>query len=80
MGNNQTNIFKSYKGVEWKGYLIKDQLKVDFNITNMVCDTLGRLSGHGKDQLGTYTIFGFVDEHGLFTFQKVYSKTKYNNS
>jgi hypothetical protein len=53
---------------------------VDFDITNMICDTLGRFSGHGKDQLGKFSIFGFIDERKIFTLQKVYSKTKYNNT
>lgn len=78
MGNSQNNAFKSFKGVEWKGYLIKDQLKTDFVIANMICDTLGRLSGQGKDKVGSYTIFGFVDPQGIFTFQKVYKKAKFN--
>lgn len=72
-------IFKKFKGVEWKGYLVKDTKKIDFVITNMVCDTLGRLTGSGKDKVGKYEIFGFADQNGTFTFQKIYNAKKYNS-
>eukprot|EP00178_Gracilaria_changii_P002407 TRINITY_DN13543_c0_g1_i3.p2 TRINITY_DN13543_c0_g1~~TRINITY_DN13543_c0_g1_i3.p2 ORF type:complete len:378 (+),score=58.20 TRINITY_DN13543_c0_g1_i3:12-1145(+) len=72
MGNSGSNT------VEWKGWLVKDSKKEDFSLPHMVCDTLGRLSGEGKDKVGKYSVFGFVSEQGVFTFQKVYDKKKYN--
>lgn len=71
-------IFKKYKGVEWKGHIVSNGKKEPMAITNMVCDTLGRLTGNGKDKQGKFDIFGFVSEQGVFTFQKIYKKKKFN--
>ena len=72
-------IFTKTKGVEWKGYIVKNSQRTDFIISHMICDALGRLTGNGKDQIGKYSIFGFSDQAGQFTFQKMYKKDKFNN-
>ena len=70
----------SSKSIEWKGYIVDGTARNDFVIKHMTCDTLGRLTGHGKDsKLGSYTILGFVNETGFFTFQKHFAKSKHNN-
>lgn len=69
----------SSKSIEWKGYIVDGTNRTDFVVKHMTCDQLGRLTGHGVDSKhGDYSILGFVNETGFFTFQKHYGKVRFN--
>ena len=60
---------KSKQNITWVGRLWRQGKNHPFKIEHMDIDLSGRITGHGKNRFGRYTINGVVTKAGVATFK-----------